>query len=883
MNSETMDLTDSRQEPFIETNFIEDLRRRPNIEHNVAGNQSYSKSINIISNKLLSDFKRQNDKILFPTEETLNDNDKLRISVTQKEKNLLKIPDIIELSDDEDEVCENEVVLEGSPVEIIDISDDESHANNDTCQDNCKEDVMSTKSDENEIMVPNFIEFDYHSGLPIKSTYLQPLSDLHESILKIVPEGTIENNSTENSNIPNIKFKNVDSSKHFQQTNCESAKGDKKMGSISEEDNSTSQENDSEIIFHNFEDIRKKIKLQLTSLRMGKKEKFLKSLETLELDEKLKERCQNNDVNRHPSEVNKNPIITSLISKEFVPPKNFQTALPIPDEEFKSKIPVNAENPIEENNNEDDDVFNEINKTRISPRISSDLEPFNFSSSSVSKCSNQSRQLSSISFENNNKKSEDIKSDIYKNSTSNSISSPFVSDNLDEFLTDAKLNVSYAIQKNGVEEGLTHNYSFDAGVTMNKKTKKEECVKPKEKSNKSKALVEKRKLLQHSHTIEEKRFKSETKQVTSPPSRLKELKEKTCPLKYKPGPLCKKHLLQYDPQCKSEQKSFPKPDLQMMPQVGKTIEKKLISCVNQWDWMVSNVQIDLSLSAFASKTDVQKTISAYDSNYQKNQESTLIKKKIENEELESKIPIDDVNKNIESAIQNDVAKIIDNLINYVEIKEIAESLIKEDENFHENFSENVIPPEKPKDNTRKRLSRKLTRTSRELKKLNCKMITVDVESNKTEDICLKPYCKLGCICNSLRCNTLIGLHCRQSKCIFQCICSHNKYIVNIPSSIDAPYLSSDAVSVIENEAKKNLAKEEKEFTQTIIYSNENAIVVEMGNKLRRAARMPKKYVNFYNNKVLQEKSVVRKKHQSVKPFKDVNNYDVLCFSQINNV
>ncbi|KAL1505849.1 hypothetical protein ABEB36_005312 [Hypothenemus hampei] len=283
-------------------------------------------------------------------------------------------------------------------------------------------------------------------------------------------------------------------------------------------------------------------------------------------------------------------------------------------------------------------------------------------------------------------------------------------------------------------------------------------------------------------------------------------------------------------------------------------------------------------------SDLQKEIHTFGLKHEEKQESILIKEKIENKELELKIPIGDINNNIESVIQNDIAQIIDNLINYVEIKEIAESLIKEDENFHENFSENVIPPEKPKDDTRKRLSGKLTRTSRELKKLNCKMITVDVESNKTEDICLKPYCKLGCICNSLRCNTLIGLHCRQSKCIFQCICSHNKYIVNIPSSIDAPYLSSDAVSVIENEAKKNLAKEEKEFTQTVIYTNERAIVVGTANKKRRVIKAPKKYMDFYDNEFFEAKSLVTKKSQFVKQlFIEVEDYDIpQYFSQINN-
>ncbi|KAL1505768.1 hypothetical protein ABEB36_005254 [Hypothenemus hampei] len=968
MDNETIDLTDPLQELFIETNFskrlnsfsrksTEDVKRGLDIKPNVAMSQSYS-------NPVVVNFKIQKDKNQFLSEGMLNDDGKLRISVTQEENNLLKVTDIIELSDDDDQACESDVVLEKPSVEIIDVSDDESSAKNNSCKDSYKLNVMNQESDENEILIQNFTEFDYHNGLPINSTYLQPLNDLHETtnlakqpikeefyynepITEEIPKDTIENKSTENSNIENIKFEKIDSNKYIQQTNCESTKednesklierdrkqeekinttslnetDDKRVAVISEEDNFSSQEDNPEISFQNFEEIRKNLKLQLTSLRMGKKGNFLKGLQIPIKDEKLEEKCQNKDL-KHLIEGNKNFTITSPISKEFVPPKNFQTTLSIPDKESESKIPVNGDNPTEESNNDDDEipnVFNEIrkiiNKPKIPPRISSDLKPFNFSRSSIHKCDNQSRQLPSTSFQDNNKKSKGIKSDIYQDSTSNSISSPFVSDSLDEFLTDAKLNVSYTIPKSGAEEGLTRNYALDPVVSVNKKIKKEESVKPKEKLYKPKTLAEKRKLLEHSHRIEQKRLeklKRETKQIrsyvlfknkqvfvhtnskakciasiessltlkTAPqptvnkPSLLKELQKKTFCLTYKPGPLCKKHLLQSDySQWKSELKPLPKVEVQVMPQIGQPIHEKLIPYVNQWNWMVSDKQIDFALSALVSGTDLQKKVFTFDLHYEKNQESILTRKKIENTKVEPKILIDDANNFTDSAIKSDVAQIIDNLINYVETQEIAESVIKEDESFNENLLDNVTLPEKMCGN-RKRFSGKLSRTSRELKKLNCKMITVDIKSNETEEVCSKPYCKLGCICNSLQCNTLIGLHCRKLKCIFKCLCSNNKSIVNISSSLDTPYLSSDAVSRIEDQAKKNLAKEEKEFTQTVIYANDSAIVVGAANKQRRAAKAPKKYVDFYDDEFLEEESEVTKKTLSVKPcFIRLQNHD----------
>ncbi|KAJ8972043.1 hypothetical protein NQ317_013187 [Molorchus minor] len=69
-------------------------------------------------------------------------------------------------------------------------------------------------------------------------------------------------------------------------------------------------------------------------------------------------------------------------------------------------------------------------------------------------------------------------------------------------------------------------------------------------------------------------------------------------------------------------------------------------------------------------------------------------------------------------------------------------------------------------------------------------------------------------------------------------------MLTLPAGTDI--LSTDTVTRIEDEAKKNLAKEEREFTQTVIHTNDKTIVVGLGGryKTRRATKTPKKYSEY---------------------------------------
>jgi hypothetical protein len=56
-------------------------------------------------------------------------------------------------------------------------------------------------------------------------------------------------------------------------------------------------------------------------------------------------------------------------------------------------------------------------------------------------------------------------------------------------------------------------------------------------------------------------------------------------------------------------------------------------------------------------------------------------------------------------------------------------------------------------------------------------------------------------------------------------------------------LSAHTVNHLEDKAKKDLAKVEREFTQTLIHTDNDVILVGTG-KIRRTSKLPKKYTDY---------------------------------------
>lgn len=488
--------------------------------------------------------------------------------------------------------------------------------------------------------------------------------------------------------------------------------------------------------------------------------------------------------------------------------------------------------------------------------------------------------------------------------------SPFISNTLDEFLTgNSKLNISYKVPKSGAEEGLVDSYREKSPLMLKKIVKvgnEDIPVSKKTEKIKAKTVAQKRKLLEKQRLKELKKQAKFIKQqslnnnntnkerkcsyielnnkklwvrgtkpniciakIKSPlnvgPSlkqyhrkrKLSLLEEltKKCneKIKYLPGPLSKKSTLQINglDNWKTKTKLLPKIILEVTPKIGQCLVPDIIRRLPQCDGVVTADLAEFALSVLKTKTDTnteEKTFK-FPMRYINNQENIIVKKKritSSNYKTEEKLCKD---------ICTDViANVIDDLIRYVEIKEIAPTLIKEEEteyNCNDGRLDKIPEIAESISSIIKKPQKKKSKVELELLRLSCKVVNVEVEENYIEESCNKPYCRLGCVCKSLKCDGIMTYHCQNVSCMLECKCPREKSMeydkLMLPPGTDI--LSKDAVTRIEDEAKKDLAKVEREFTQMVIHTNDKTIVVGTGgrHKTRRCTKAPIKYSDYIDS------------------------------------
>ncbi|CAH1984654.1 unnamed protein product [Acanthoscelides obtectus] len=327
---------------------------------------------------------------------------------------------------------------------------------------------------------------------------------------------------------------------------------------------------------------------------------------------------------------------------------------------------------------------------------------------------------------------------------------------------------------------------------------------------------------------------------------------------YSPGPLSKKTVLPVSgtSEWTTEVKTLPNVFVEVVPKLGQPLPAELMGRID-FDVNIGEDHVEFALTALKTKNPPLEPARKFvlPVKYKKNQQQIIVRKKIpppepiEIRSIEDKVD-KDVSHGDDSAI---VAKVIDDMIRYVEIKELGPSLIKEDDyGFTDEFKleKNKEPSVDGHLSILKRSQRKRSHLDCELLRLSCKIVSVEVENEDVEKPCDKPFCRLGCVCKSLNCENTMIFHCQKEKCIFTCTCPKERataareHRVTLPAGTNV--LSVDTVHRIEDEAKKHLARVEREFTQTIIQTNNRTIVVGATDrsKTRRIAQVPKKYNDY---------------------------------------
>ncbi|KAG5887737.1 hypothetical protein JTB14_003898 [Gonioctena quinquepunctata] len=508
--------------------------------------------------------------------------------------------------------------------------------------------------------------------------------------------------------------------------------------------------------------------------------------------------------------------------------------------------------------------------------------------------------------------------------------SPFVSNSLDEFLIgDSKLNISYKVPTCSAEKGLKDNLADELPLLTKRVIKLKENLEEKPKKTpavKAKTVAQKRKLLEREKKRELRKLEKLKKVSLKQETKVKKEKEhnrsfvlfnnekiwvksevhdkciakigcqnlinKNSPMhskrrlsllsgkkmgdvkiRYLPGPLSKKNILQRTGlnEWETQTKTLPQVFLEVLPKIEQRFPDHIINRFKQFHGELCSERIEFALSVLKIKKgeeEVQPQIFSLPLKYHNNQEMIVTRKR----KLTSVYAAPNNLVNEENKLSIDtIADVIENLIRYVEIKEIAPTLIKEDD-FEIKVQEESVGKLSPINNDNvsifKKPQKRKSKVESELLRLNCKLVNVEVEDSPTEGICGKSYCQLGCICKTLKCENVFSYHCQRFQCMFNCTCPKEKALVynhNLTLPAGTDILSTDTVNRIEDEAKRNLAKEEREFTQTVIHTNDKTIVVGLGgrNKLRRNTKTPAKfsdYVDSYEGwkNALPEKDLMRK-------------------------
>ncbi|CAB0013910.1 unnamed protein product [Nesidiocoris tenuis] len=130
----------------------------------------------------------------------------------------------------------------------------------------------------------------------------------------------------------------------------------------------------------------------------------------------------------------------------------------------------------------------------------------------------------------------------------------------------------------------------------------------------------------------------------------------------------------------------------------------------------------------------------------------------------------------------------------------------------------------------RRTNRRLGKTDRVIRELK-KLANISVADESSADVfesvkktgnCTELFCKLGCVCDSLKIKPPPPDHCGNSDCIFGCICGERQRFVYVPI--------------------EELAKNEKSWHQTVIRKADNCVEIQSGiARSKRTTKAPERF------------------------------------------
>ncbi|XP_047121662.1 uncharacterized protein LOC124805207 isoform X2 [Schistocerca piceifrons] len=201
----------------------------------------------------------------------------------------------------------------------------------------------------------------------------------------------------------------------------------------------------------------------------------------------------------------------------------------------------------------------------------------------------------------------------------------------------------------------------------------------------------------------------------------------------------------------------------------------------------------------------------------------------------------------DSSVSQEVCEVVRNILTYVANKENGDRVHNDPDTSYSDTCTGFHRTVRLVRNCEKKIEsnlaskkKKTVHLVREMERLGVNVIEMNAGQ---ETICEEDFCRLGCVCKSLKtCKSLPRGHCGEVSCMFDCKCisatSFNKEEVT-----NNRLLSPDMLLRLQNEVGRNLAKKEREFHQTVIKGDEGVIVVGGDGNIRkkRDRKLPGRY------------------------------------------
>ena len=112
------------------------------------------------------------------------------------------------------------------------------------------------------------------------------------------------------------------------------------------------------------------------------------------------------------------------------------------------------------------------------------------------------------------------------------------------------------------------------------------------------------------------------------------------------------------------------------------------------------------------------------------------------------------------------------------------------------------------------------------------MNVIEYEEDDELGECMKDYCKLGCICDSLRTKQIAPLHCGKVDCMFSCCCSKEalKWVEGRCGSRRVNISAAVGERIMED-TQRGMAAEERKFSNTVVVTADKNTVMLGGRGL----------------------------------------------------